>query len=128
MVPSTKHAPHQDKFALTNTNDERHGNDAADEGQTTTDELAEMLRDYAVECVVHHTGKGTKDIYVIPLCSFTPAADSVKPPKLVPKHFITPYWLWNQKKDAGPQRRRQHTSTGEDMYQSSRYGQREQQY
>lgn len=79
----------------------------AENRQAMAGRRADVHREYAVECIVHHIGEGDNIRYFEPCYGYTPSDDIFEAPEHMPEQFISSCWSWLQKNDVVQQWREQ---------------------
>lgn len=75
--------------------------------QPTSDDSEYVTKHYAVNPLMHHVSKGATVKYFVRWSGYTPANDTINPPKGIFKHFITRCWCRVRKKGSWRFRLRQ---------------------
>lgn len=92
-LASSRIAKHRKEHLPNKPFDKRDDNVDTGKRHTTTNKLADALREFTFDRIVRHVGGGGNDVqYIVRWYDFTLAGDLGKPQKHISEHFITPNW------------------------------------
>lgn len=98
-----KETPTEDNRMQTNVNDAKREKMPTEDVALEKENVANVQREYIVNRILPHVGRGDIVKYVVHWYGYTQADDTVEPRAQIPEHFITSNWPLVRKQDGRQQ-------------------------